>query len=141
MVYGGDLGYARLYRISDNQKRTAGRNDTNLLRTFDRQPAAVTAVAFSPDGIHVAIGSLGVVNIYAVSDSDKSVRTLAGIQGPVYSVAYRPDGSQIAVAGQDGQIRLFDARSGALAKQFIPVPITNDSVSGAPRDLQSAASR
>ena len=125
-LYGGDLGFARLYEISDNQKRTAGRNDTNLLRTFDRQPAPVTAVAFSPDEHHVAIGSLGVVNIYSVDEADKSVLSLsAGMQGPIYSIAYRPDGSQIAVAGYDGQVRFFDPKSGALMKQFVPVPLVH----------------
>jgi WD40 repeat protein len=125
ILYGGDLGFARLYRISDNQKRTAGRNDTNLLRTFDRQPAPVTAVAFSPDGARVAIGSLGVVNIYPVDPADKSVVSLSGMQGPIYTIAYRPDNSEIAVAGYDGQVRFFDPKSGALIKQFIPVPLAH----------------
>jgi WD40 repeat protein/mono/diheme cytochrome c family protein len=125
IVYGGDLGFARLYKISDNQKRTAGRNDTNLLRAFDRQPGPVTAVAFSPDGSHVAIGSLGVVNLYPVAPTDKSVLSLSsGIAGPVYSIAYRPDTSQIAVAGYDGQVRLFDPKTGKLIKQFVPVPLS-----------------
>jgi len=130
IVYGGDLGFARLYKISDNQKRTSGRNDTNLLRAFDRQPAPVTAVAFSPDGMHVAVGSLGVVNIYSTSPTDKSVLSLSsGMQGPIYSIAYRPDNSQIAVGGYDGQVRLFDPKSGALIKQFIPVPLSPAPVS------------
>ena len=40
--------------------------------------------------------------------------------GPVWS----PDGSRIATGGFDGQVRLFDAKSGNLVKQFVPVPIT-----------------
>src|SRR6185437_15176242 len=48
ILYGGDLGSARLYKISDNQGRTSGRIDTNLIRAFDKQSAAVTAVAISP---------------------------------------------------------------------------------------------
>ena len=125
ILYGGDLGFARLYKISDNQKRTAGRNDTNLLRTFDRQPGPVTAVAFSPDGSHVALGSLGAVNIYPVAPTDKSVASLSsGISGPVYSIAYRPDSTQIAVAGYDGQVRLFDPKTGSLIKQFVSVPLS-----------------
>jgi WD40 repeat protein/mono/diheme cytochrome c family protein len=125
IVYGGELGFARLYKISDNQKRTAGRNDTNLLRAFPRQPGPVTAVAFSPDGSHVALGSMGVVNVYPVGETDKSVMSLSsGIAGPVYCIAYRPDGSEIAVAGYDGWVRLFDAKSGKLVRQFVPVPVT-----------------
>jgi WD40 repeat protein/regulation of enolase protein 1 (concanavalin A-like superfamily) len=125
ILYGGDLGFARLYKISDNQKRTAGRNDTNLIRTFDRQRGPVTAVAFSADGSHVALGSLGVVNIYPVAATDKSVLSLSsGIAGPVYTISYRPDGAQIAVAGYDGQVRLFDPKTGTLIKQFVPVPLS-----------------
>ena len=29
IAYGGDLGTPRMYKISDNQTRTSGRNDTN----------------------------------------------------------------------------------------------------------------
>ena len=123
ILYGGDLGQARLYRISDNQGRTSGRNDTNLLQTFERQAGPVSAVAFSPDGSSVAIGSVGPVKIYGVADGSKVLLTLSGIQGPVYSIAYRPDGSAIAVGGADGLVRLFDAKTGSLLKQFIPVPL------------------
>src|SRR5688572_3873212 len=81
VIYGGDLGTPRLYRISDNQARTAGRNDTNVLQTFERQPAAATAVAFSPDGTQVAVGSVGEVRVYDVKDGAKRLLTLSGHQG------------------------------------------------------------
>jgi WD40 repeat protein len=124
ILYGGDLGNARMYQISDNQKRTAGRNDTNLLITFPQQPGPVTAVSFSPDGATAALGSMGEVRTYSLSDPDKSLLTLSGIQGPIYSIVYRPDGKQLAVGGYDGTVRLFDAKTGNLGKHFIPVPIT-----------------
>jgi len=123
ILYGGDLGQARLYRISDNQGRTADRNDTNLLQTFERQPGPVSAVAFSPDGNSVAIGSVGQIKVYGISDGSKATLVLSGVQGPVYCLAYKPDGSVIAAGGGDGYLRLFDARTGALLKQFIPVPL------------------
>jgi WD40 repeat protein len=126
ILYGGDLGNARLYQISDNQKRTAGRNDTNLLITFPQQGSPVTAVAFNPDGGTVALGSMGQIRTYGVADPDKAVLALSGIQGPVYSIVYQPDGSRLAAAGYDGTVRLFDAKSGNLLKQFVPVPITSD---------------
>ena len=44
--------------------------------------------------------------------------------GPVYAVAYRPDGKQVAVGGFDGKVRLFDAKTGKLVKAFIPVTIS-----------------
>ncbi|HXE54990.1 MAG TPA: c-type cytochrome domain-containing protein [Tepidisphaeraceae bacterium] len=130
ILYGGDLGIARLYKISDNQGRTAGRNDTNLLQAFERQPGPVSAVAFSPDGNDVALGSVGTVKIYHAADGNKAVLVLSGIQGPIYAVAYTPDGSTLATAGADGYVRLFDARTGKLIKQFVPVPLTRPAAQG-----------
>jgi WD40 repeat protein len=124
VLYGGDLGGARLYTISDNQGRTSGRIDTNLLRAFDKQPAAVTAVAISPSGAAVALGTLNDVNVYNAKDGTK-LYTLSGQQGPVYSVCYKPDGSVIATAGYDGSVRLYDAKSGSLVQQFMSVPVAS----------------
>lgn len=122
IIYGGDLGGARLYKISDNQGRTSGRIDTNLIRAFDKQPAPVTAVAISPDGSSVALGTLNDVPVYSAVDG-KKLFTLSGHQGPVYAVCFKPDGSQISTAGYDGTIRQYDAKSGALVKQFLSVPL------------------
>ena len=159
VLYGGDLGVPRIYRISDNQGRTAGRNDTNLLVTFERQPGPVSAVAFSPDGKQVAVGSVGEVRVYdskglapkagmaagpdaykpvdpnAVQKGSKDGKgprsttaqlVLSGHAGPVFAVAWKPDGSVIATAGFDGKVRLFDAKTGNLVKQFVPVPLSKE---------------
>ena len=122
VLYGGDLGTPMIYKISDNQQRTAGRNDTNLILAFERQPAAVTAVAFSPDGTQAAIGSVGEVRVYNGKDG-KRLLTLSGHQGSIHAIAYLPDGTRIATGGFDGHVRLFDAKTGNLVKQFVPVPI------------------
>ncbi|HEX4794894.1 MAG TPA: c-type cytochrome domain-containing protein [Humisphaera sp.] len=122
VIYGGDLGGARIYKISDNQGRTSGRIDTNLIRAFEKQPGPVTAVAWSPDGNSVALGSIGVAQIYSVKDGTRTL-SLSGHKGPIFAIAFKPDGSTIATAGYDGMIRLFDARSGNLVKQFLSVPI------------------
>ncbi len=122
IIYGGDLGGARLYKISDNQGRTSGRIDTNLIRAFEKQPGPVTAVAISPDGASVALGTINDVQVYSAADG-KKLYTLSGHQGPVYAVCFKPDGSQIAAAGYDGTIRLYDAKAGSLVKQFMSVPL------------------
>lgn len=132
ILYGGDLGGARLYQISDNQKRTAGRNDTNLILSFERQPGPVSAVAFSPDGTRVALGSVREVRIYGTAEEGKALFTLTGMQGPVYAICYHPTGSTLAIGGHDGTVRLIDAKTGKLVKQFIPVPIAPASASVQP---------
>jgi WD40 repeat protein len=141
VLYGGELGTPRLYKISDNQQRTAGRNDTNLVKAFERQPGPASAVAFSPDGALVAVGSVGEVRVYENNKDAKRVATLSGHQGPVFAIAFKPDGSQIATGGFDGKVRLFDAKTGNLVKEFAPVPIEAQASVNATGDPKAATAR
>ena len=136
ILYGGDLGGARIYKISDNQGRTSGRIDTNLLRAFEKQPGPVSAVAWSPDGSEVALGSVGIVQVYTVASGSKRF-SLSKINGPVYAISWKPDGSTIATAGYDGFVRLWDAKSGNLSKQFVPVPLEKPATR--PTDVEASA--
>jgi hypothetical protein len=120
---GGDDGIPRLYKIFRTEVRTMNQEDHNLLRAYPKQPATVTALAFSSDGTLLAVGSeADVVNIYTVADG-KPIATLRGHQGVIFALAFRPDGKQIATGGFDGTVRLYDLPSGSLAKAFVPVPL------------------
>lgn len=125
VVYGGWDGTPRLYLISDNQKRTAANNDTNLIREFEKQPDAVIySVAFSPDGTKIAVGVVnGETRIYNVKDGQR-LATLKGHEGGIFTVAFHPNGQQVATGGFDGKVRIYDASSGELIKAFVPVPLS-----------------
>jgi WD40 repeat protein len=123
----GDDRIPRLYRIFRTTRRDVGNTDFNLIRAFEAQGAPVTAVAFSPDGERVAIGSAaGEVRVYNVSDGTR-LSTVTGDAIGVFALAFHPDGKQLAAAGFEGEVRLFDAESGNAIRSFTPVPLTGTS--------------
>lgn len=124
VIYGGDQGTPRIYRMAENQGRTAANNDSNLLREFERQPAAVLAVAYDKTGTEVAVGgAFPEVKTYSV-ETGKRLHELKGHSGAVFCLAYHPVSNQLYVAGFDGKIRAYDTKEGKLAQEFIPVPIS-----------------
>jgi len=43
--------------------------------------------------------------------------------GGIYSVSFSPDGQTVAAAGQDGRIKLIEAATGKISKEFLSVPL------------------
>jgi WD40 repeat protein len=122
VAYGGELGNARIYKISDNQGRTDANKDNNLVKEFERQAGPVYSIAFSPDGNHVAIGSTGnEVRIYKADGTASA--TLKGHEGAIFSIAWHPSRAEIITAGYEGKIRVFNPADGKLIKSFVPFPI------------------
>jgi len=137
VAYGGELGTPRIYRISDNQNRGGGNTarDANLLRELERQPSPVHAVAWSPDGARVVVGTSGESRIYSAADG-KRTAVLTGNDGAVFALAFHPSNNQVATGGFDGMVRIFDSASGNLVTNFIPVNIVAaKQVAGGSNDL------
>ncbi len=74
-------------------------------------PSGVRDFSFSPDGSHVAAGTLeGLVRVWDVATGAST--TLGSDLGAVRALAWSPDGATLAIGGEDGATRLFDATTG-----------------------------
>jgi WD40 repeat protein len=126
VVYGGDNGATRIYKISENQGRTAGNNDVNLIKEYERLGGPVQAIAWSPDGTNIAVaGAAPEVRVYTAGKDGKRVATFKGHEGAVFSLAFSSKTNWLAAGGFDGTVRIYDyaAKSNQLVRAFVPVPI------------------
>jgi len=155
LIIGGADGEPKLYKIFRTRKRIIG-DDFNHIRSYKRMPGRIFDLAFSRDGELFVAGSStaigGAARIYRVGKFNTAevnnkgglgevrkailersakpmlVHELAGIEVPVFAVAFRPDGAQVATGGFDGVVRLFDVKTGKLVKKFVPVAIDESPV-------------
>jgi WD40 repeat protein/mono/diheme cytochrome c family protein len=123
VVCGGGMGTPRIYKISDNQNRTAAKNDTNLVKELERQPGPVSAVAFSPDGTMVAAGSEKEARVHDAKTGSR-LSTLSGHEGGIFAVAFSPDSKFVVTGGYDGVVRVFEAKSGKVTRGLVAVPLS-----------------
>jgi WD40 repeat protein len=125
LLIGGSDGTPRLYKMHRETKRVIG-DDANKVREYAAMPGRIFSVSFSKDGERFAAGSsldgTGEVRVYKTGGGDV-VAKFDGQPGPVFTVAFRPDGKAVAEAGFDGKVRLIDAQTGKLIKEFVPVPL------------------
>jgi WD40 repeat protein len=125
LLIAGSDGEPRLYKMHRETKRVIG-DDANKVREYPVMPGRIFALSFNKDGSRFAAGSsldgTGEVRVFQTADA-KQVSKFVGQPGPVYTVAYHPDGKIVAEAGFDGMVRLIDPETGKLVKEFVPVPL------------------
>ena len=77
-------------------------------------PGPVKALAFSPDGRHLALGHWHrTIWVWEVASGKLAFR-LDGHEDAILSVAYSPDGRLLASGGRDRSVRVWDAHNGKL---------------------------
>ncbi|WP_020468816.1 WD40 domain-containing protein [Zavarzinella formosa] len=84
-------------------------------------PAAVFALAFSPDGSELAVGGVNEILIRDVS-TGKLLRRLQRLPARIHSIIYSADGKSLLVAGgtsgEYGEVSLADAQTGKRLRVF-----------------------
>ncbi len=83
------------------------------LWAIPREGSRRSALAFSPDGRFVALGTHGGMTRILDAATGRLVSILAGHAGEVLAVAFSPDGKHLATGGSDTTIRLWDWQSTA----------------------------
>jgi WD40 repeat protein/serine/threonine protein kinase len=93
-----------------------------LLLTFKKHTAEITALAFSPDGKYLASASHdGTVKVWEAANG-AVLHTLEDHGGGATAVVFSPDGGRLASAshggGKNGEIHLWDLRNGQKLRSF-----------------------
>jgi len=88
------------------------------LLTLNAHAAAVTSIAYSPNGKMIVSGSLDrTVKVWDAAGG-QLLRTFPGDYGAVSAVAFLPDGHRVASASLNGAIIIWNADSGQLIRSL-----------------------
>ncbi len=83
-------------------------------RTLPRQSSPVSAIAFSPDGDLVAVGTRNVVQVWDLSSEEEKI----SFPGPASAVSFLGEGELLAVGNRSGTV-IHDLRSGETVKELL----------------------
>jgi WD40 repeat protein len=124
LLIGGADGVPKIYQMLRTKARVIG-DDFNLIKAYEVMPGRIYDAHFNADGSRFVVSSsldgTGEVRVYETA-SGKLLHKLEGQRGAVYAVTFSTSGKVIASAGFDGLVRLNDADTGKLIKEFSPVP-------------------
>ncbi len=106
-----------------------GKGAVNVYRSeFDpKLPDNIKAV-FSKTSTERNAAENTAVEAYQTEGTERLART--ELPTGIYAAVFSPDGKTIAAGGQDGRIRLIDAETGTIAREFVPVTVDQRSMAG-----------
>jgi WD40 repeat protein/tetratricopeptide (TPR) repeat protein len=94
--------------------------DTGETLPILHHPDVVRSIAWNPDGMRLATGTIGgTVRIWKV-EAGKEAVTLASHTASVTSLSWNPDGSRLATASEDGTVKVWDAGYGTKLLTITP---------------------
>ena len=86
-------------------------------------PDTPTAVRFSPDDRHLAVGYRnGRSHVWSTESWEPVTRLLAGDSGDIYALAISPDSSMLATGSVNRTVRLWDIESQQAIGTLLPGP-------------------
>ena len=118
-------GQVMLHRMEPRGGRLAEGDNKELsfVREIPRGSGSISAVSFDRAGELLAVVSQrGEARVFSVSDG-KKLSTLKTNGTPLFAVAMHPVRGEVAVAGMDGMIRVFDVKEGLERRGWASVPL------------------
>ena len=86
--------------------------------------AAITSLAFSPDGKILGIGQVdGKISLVDANSGAESTHfTVLAARSAVESLAFSPTGDRLAVGGANGHVKILEASGGKELLDLSPAP-------------------
>jgi len=99
------------------------RPSAQYTRRLETQPGEVLDLAVNAKRTILAVaGNFGESRLYNLPDG-RRLATLTGVPAPVYSIALSGDGTRVATGSYNGQVGIYEAATGKLLRQLVPVPL------------------
>ena len=102
----------QVWDSAEKSRRLFGRG--HALSTLDRKygvQGTVSAVACSPDGVHIAFCSPNALNVWDTDTGE--IGPLTSNAGRVNAIAYSPDGARIVAGSRNGTLKIWESGTGA----------------------------